>query len=63
MYELRCREAGFDCSHVVTGATKEDVLKQAALHAREVHNVDVTPEIAKQVEPLIRQTSSSTRTP
>jgi predicted small metal-binding protein len=57
MYELRCKDAGFDCAAVVTAPTKEDVLKQAAAHAREVHKTEVTPEMAKTISGLIRQTS------
>lgn len=57
MYELRCRDAGFNCAGVVTGPTKEDVLKQAAAHARDVHKTEVTPAMAKQISGLIRQTS------
>jgi predicted small metal-binding protein len=55
MFELRCKDVGFDCPGVVRGATKEDVLKQAAEHAAEVHNTQVTPELAAKVATLIRQ--------
>jgi predicted small metal-binding protein len=39
----------------VRGATKEDVLKQAAEHAAKAHNTQVTPELAAKVATLIRQ--------
>ena len=55
MYELRCKDVGFDCPGVVRGATKEEVLKQAAAHASEVHHVQVTPELAEKVAQVIRQ--------
>ena len=55
MYELRCKDVGFDCAGVVTGPTKEDVLRQAAAHARDVHKTEVTPELAKKVSGLIRE--------
>lgn len=55
MYELRCRDVGFDCPDVVRGATKEDVLKQAAEHAAEVHSTRVTPALAEKVSALIRR--------
>jgi predicted small metal-binding protein len=55
MYELRCKDVGFDCPGVVCGATKEDVLKQAAEHASKVHNMEVTPELAAKVSTLIRE--------
>ncbi len=55
MFELRCKDFGFDCPAVVRGATKEDVLKQAADHAAKVHNTQVTPEMAAKVSGLVRQ--------
>jgi predicted small metal-binding protein len=54
MFQLRCRDVGFDCSGVVQGATKEDVLKQAAAHAAEAHGTAITPELAAKVSGLIR---------
>lgn len=54
MKTLRCRDAGFDCDHEIRGKTVEEVLQQAAQHAREVHQVKVTPELAQQVSQLIR---------
>jgi predicted small metal-binding protein len=57
MYELRCKDVGFDCPGVVRGQTKEEVLKQAAQHAQEMHNTEVTPELAEKVSSLIRKTS------
>lgn len=55
MFELRCKDVGFDCPGVVRGATKDDVLKQAAAHASRVHNTEVTPELALKVAALIRE--------
>jgi predicted small metal-binding protein len=55
MYELRCKDVGFDCPGVVHGTTKEEVLKQAAAHAVEVHGAEVTPELAMKVSALIRE--------
>ena len=55
MYELKCKDVGFDCPGVVRGATKEEVLKQAAAHATEVHKVQVTRELAEKVKGLIRE--------
>ncbi len=54
MKALRCRDAGFDCDHVVRAESVEEVLRQAAEHARTEHNVEVTPELAEQVKSLIR---------
>jgi predicted small metal-binding protein len=55
MYELKCKDVGFECAGVVRGATKEEVLEQAARHASEVHKVSVTPELAEKVKGLIRE--------
>ena len=55
MFELRCKDAGFDCAGVVRGATKQEVLQQAAAHAKSVHDVEVTPEMAGKIETLIRE--------
>lgn len=60
MYELRCRDVGFDCPGVVHGLTKEDVLKQAAAHAAETHNTQVTPAMAEQVAALIHLRAEDT---
>ena len=54
MKELKCRDAGFDCDAVVHGASVDEVMAQAGPHAREAHGVDVTPEMAGQMESLVR---------
>lgn len=53
MKHLRCRDAGFDCDHEIQAETVEDVMQQAAEHVQVVHNVEVSPELAKQVQGLI----------
>jgi predicted small metal-binding protein len=54
MKTLRCRDAGFDCDQEIRAASEEEVLAQAAAHAKADHNVEVTPELADQVKGLIR---------
>ncbi|HTS45692.1 MAG TPA: DUF1059 domain-containing protein [Puia sp.] len=54
MKTLHCADAGFDCKGVVTGKTEAEVLEKAAVHAKEVHGVTVTPELADQLKTLIR---------
>jgi len=54
MFELCCRNVGFDCPGIVTGTTADDVLSQAAEHAWVVHGVRVTPEMAAKVATMIR---------
>ncbi|GAB4031602.1 hypothetical protein GCM10028774_09700 [Spirosoma jeollabukense] len=53
MKELHCKDLGFDCPAVVKAESESDVLQIAAQHAREVHQVTVTPEMAEQIKPLI----------
>jgi predicted small metal-binding protein len=54
MKALHCSDAGFDCKGVVTGNTEAEVLEKAAVHAKEVHGVTVTPEMANQLKTLIK---------
>ncbi len=53
MKTLRCRDLGFDCDQEIRAETEDEVLRQAAAHARSQHNVEVTPELAAQVTTLI----------
>jgi predicted small metal-binding protein len=34
---ISCREAGFDCDHVVKGETEEEVMKSGAEHTIKEH--------------------------
>jgi predicted small metal-binding protein len=57
MKTVICREAGFDCDHVVKGETEEEVMKNGAEHAMKVHGMkeeDMTPELKKKIKGLIR---------
>lgn len=51
---LHCSDAGFDCKAVIYAATDEEVLNQAAAHAKEAHGVTVTPKLARQIKALIK---------
>jgi predicted small metal-binding protein len=53
MKELRCRDIGFDCNAIVHAETTEEILAQAAAHAKEVHGVEITAEQAEQIATLI----------
>ncbi len=55
MKTLHCSDAGFDCKAVIHADTDEEVLTQAADHARTVHGTSVTPEMAEQIKTLIRE--------
>jgi predicted small metal-binding protein len=54
MKTLSCRDAGFDCEGELRGANEEEILSQAAEHARAEHKVEVTPELAEQLRKLIK---------
>jgi predicted small metal-binding protein len=54
MKVLHCRDVGFDCEAVVRAENEEEVLQIAGQHAKSAHNVEVTPEMAKQISTLIR---------
>jgi len=38
-----------DCNHVIRGATEEEVLEQAKVHAQE-HGLEPTPELLEMVK-------------
>ena len=52
---LRCRDVGLNCDFEARGATEEEVLQKAVVHARNVHDLtDVPPELATKVRAAIR---------
>ena len=52
---LRCGDVMPGCDYVAKGDSDQDVLQQAAEHARTVHNIaEITPELAAQVQSKIR---------
>ena len=53
--ELHCADVGFDCEGVMKGATDEDVMAQAAEHARDVHGMnEIDDETAAQIRAQIK---------
>ena len=55
MKVLRCRDAGFDCDHVMRAETEEEVLRQAAEHAKAAHNMgEISEEVVAKIRTLIR---------
>ena len=54
MKTLRCSDAGFDCEGKLRAESEEEILRQAAEHARTAHNLEVTPELAQQLRTLIK---------
>ncbi len=52
---LRCRDVGMDCDFEAKGETAEEIMKQAAKHAKEGHGMDEIPaEVAEQCRKAIR---------
>jgi predicted small metal-binding protein len=56
---VRCREVGFDCDQEIRAESEEEVLHQAAEHVHIVHRIQVTPEVAAQVQSHIRDLSDT----
>lgn len=57
MKTLSCREAGFDCDHVVEGETEEEIFRNGGQHAMDEHGMkteDITPEFKEKLRGLIR---------
>jgi predicted small metal-binding protein len=51
---LTCREVGMDCDFVARGNSEEEILVQAAEHARTDHGFqDIPPEVAEKVKAAI----------
>jgi len=52
---LNCRDVGFDCEGVIRAETEDEVMQQAAAHARDAHGLDqITSEVAEQIRAQIR---------
>ncbi len=52
---LRCNDVVGNCDFVARGESEQDILQQAAEHARTAHQVnEVTPELADKVRSAIR---------
>jgi len=52
---VSCRDVGMDCDFVARGETTEDILQQAAEHARIAHKMTEIPrEVADKVSGAIR---------
>ena len=47
---MKCGDLMPGCDFQAKGATVDEVLQQAAVHAKEVHGLDVTPELAEKVK-------------
>lgn len=54
MKELRCADVGFECSAVFQGQDEQDVMSQAAVHAREAHGLtEIDEETGQKIRAQI----------
>jgi predicted small metal-binding protein len=52
---VSCKDVGVDCDFVMRGETTEDILQQAAEHARTVHNMtEIPPDVAEKLLGAVR---------
>ena len=59
MKVLKCRAVGFDCEAVIRAETEEEVLQQAAEHAKAVHNLsEISEEAVAKIRTVIRDESA-----
>lgn len=51
---MRCREVGVDCDFEAKGNSVEEIMQQAAKHAKEAHGMDtIPPELVEKVQNAI----------
>jgi len=53
--QLRCGELVPGCAKVIQGKDEAEVMSQAAAHAKNDHNLTVTPELADKARNAIRE--------
>jgi AhpD family alkylhydroperoxidase len=52
--ELRCKDVGPDCDHVIRGKTEDEIFAKAAEHARSVHHMEkIPPELIEKARAAI----------
>ena len=51
---LRCRDTGADCDWEGSADSEKELLHKAFQHGKEVHRMEVTPELADAVRKMIR---------
>jgi predicted small metal-binding protein len=49
MLTLVCRETGLNCDYVIKGETEEDLLKNGAKHATQVHGMNADDIYADRI--------------
>jgi predicted small metal-binding protein len=52
---LRCRDVGLDCEGELRAETEEEIMRQAAEHARTTHSMtEMSPEVVQKVRAAMR---------
>ena len=52
--ELRCRDLGADCDHVIRGRTEDEIFEKASEHARIIHHMtEIPPEMVENARAAI----------
>ncbi len=54
MKAVNCRSVGQDCDFEARGETVDKVMEQCIEHARDEHDMDVSPELERKVRGAIR---------
>jgi predicted small metal-binding protein len=54
MKEIACGDIVPGCDFKASAETEEQLLRKVAVHAKEAHGIDVTPELAAQVKTKIK---------
>jgi predicted small metal-binding protein len=57
-YMFCCRDPIKPCGYEVKAKTREEAMELARAHARDVHGMEVTPEMEEKMGKEIKQTSS-----
>jgi predicted small metal-binding protein len=52
---LKCGDLMPGCGFEARGTTEQDVLKAAAVHAKEAHGLEATPELVEKVRGAIKE--------
>jgi predicted small metal-binding protein len=53
---MKCREVGMDCDFEAHGETEEQIMSQAAEHAKKDHSMQsIPPEVAAKVKAAIQE--------
>lgn len=55
MMTLACKDTGTECNWVGEAQTEQELLKQAGQHVKDVHKMNMTPEMEQMARKVIRK--------